>query len=76
IDFLYACRETQAKYKVLTEFHGGIINILCATEATGMGMDISDIERVVQFAVPTSLSVLNQHVGRAGHSGQHVLNGV
>ncbi|KAH9953948.1 hypothetical protein BC827DRAFT_1144959, partial [Russula dissimulans] len=62
-----------AKCKVLTEFCQGIINILCATEAVGMGMDIPDIEHVVQFAVLTSLSVLNQRVGCAGHSGQHTL---
>src|SRR5712672_3276442 len=36
-------------------------------------MDIPDIECIVQFGVPTSLSVLNQHVGHAGHSGQHAL---
>ncbi|KAH9965470.1 P-loop containing nucleoside triphosphate hydrolase protein [Russula dissimulans] len=73
VDFLHACQETRAKCKVLTEFCQGIVNILCATEAAGMGMDIPDIERVVQFAVPTSLSVLNQRAGRAGRSGQHAL---
>jgi superfamily II DNA helicase RecQ len=36
-------------------------------------MDIPDIEHVVQFAVPTSLLVLNQCVGHAGCSGQHAL---
>jgi superfamily II DNA helicase RecQ len=36
-------------------------------------MDIPDIKHVVQFVVPSSLSVLNQHAGHAGHSGQHAL---
>jgi len=36
-------------------------------------MDIPDIERVVQFAVPTSLLVLSQRAGRAGRSGRHAL---
>jgi len=36
-------------------------------------MDIPDVERVVQFAISASLSVLSQRVGRAGHSGQHAL---
>jgi len=36
-------------------------------------MDIPDIECIVQFGVPHSLSVLNQRAGRAGRSGQHVL---
>jgi superfamily II DNA/RNA helicase len=34
------------------------------------GMDIPDIERVIQFMVPSSLSVCIQRFGRAGRSGQ------
>ncbi|KAH9966622.1 P-loop containing nucleoside triphosphate hydrolase protein [Russula dissimulans] len=73
VDFLHAFREARAQCKILTEFRRGVVNILCATQAAGMGMDIPDIERVVQFSVPTSLSVLNQCAGRAGRSGQHAL---
>lgn len=36
-------------------------------------MDISDIDCVVQFMVPSSLSVLTQRFGRAGRSGQAAL---
>ena len=37
------------------------------------GMDITDIERVVQYMVPSSLSVFVQQFGRAGRSGQPAL---
>ena len=33
-------------------------------------MDIPDIERVVQYMVPLSLSICTQRFGRAGRSGQ------
>jgi superfamily II DNA helicase RecQ len=36
-------------------------------------MDIPDIERVMQFMVPTSLLVLTQCFGRAGHTGQQAI---
>jgi hypothetical protein len=36
-------------------------------------MDIPDIERVVQFMLPSSLSILIQRFGRAGRSGQSAL---
>src|ERR1700722_11267866 len=36
-------------------------------------MDIPDIDRVVQFMVPASLSVLTQRFGRAGRAGQHAI---
>jgi len=34
------------------------------------GMDIPDIEQVVQFMVPSSLSIWTQRFGQAGRSGQ------
>lgn len=36
-------------------------------------MDIPDIERVIQFMLPLSLSTLIQRFGRAGRSGQPAL---
>lgn len=41
------------------------IRVLLATEAAGMGCDISDIERVVQYLAPDNLIVLVQRLGRA-----------
>ncbi|EPS93211.1 hypothetical protein FOMPIDRAFT_1056167 [Fomitopsis schrenkii] len=51
-------------------FREGGIDILGATEAAGMGLDISDIRRVIQFQVPKSLSQWLQRYGRAGRDGQ------
>jgi len=73
IDYLHALRTQDAKQHVLNNFQAGKIKILCATEAAGMGMDIPDIERVVQFMLPSSLSILIQRFGRAGRSGQPAL---
>ncbi|KAJ7440733.1 P-loop containing nucleoside triphosphate hydrolase protein [Mycena latifolia] len=59
-------RTTRAKRRVMEEFRRGKIKILLTTEAAGMGCDMPYIEQVVQFMVPSSLSVWMQRAGRAG----------
>ena len=53
---------------VLGDFNDGHVRILVCTEAAGMGVDISDISRVIQWGIPTfvNLSTLWQRMGRAG----------
>ncbi|KAH8093844.1 P-loop containing nucleoside triphosphate hydrolase protein [Cristinia sonorae] len=55
-----------AKRRVMKLFRRGKIDILFTTEAAGMGCDIPDIEVVVQYMVPGSLSIWMQRAGRAG----------
>ncbi|KAJ7199390.1 P-loop containing nucleoside triphosphate hydrolase protein [Mycena pura] len=66
IDFLHSHRTAKAKRRVMRDFRKGKIKILIATEAAGMGADIRDIELIIQFGVPSSLSVWTQRAGRAG----------
>ncbi|KAI0696950.1 P-loop containing nucleoside triphosphate hydrolase protein, partial [Cytidiella melzeri] len=66
LDFLHSLRHPLAKKRTMQLFCEGSIKILIATEVAGMGMDISDIRRVVQFKVPASLSKWMQHFGCAG----------
>ncbi|KAF8154045.1 P-loop containing nucleoside triphosphate hydrolase protein [Crassisporium funariophilum] len=68
VDCLHARRSPKAKRRSMRRFRQGKTRILIATEVAGMGADISDIEQVVQFGVPASLSVWIQRAGRAGRS--------
>lgn len=43
--------------------------ILVSTEAYGMGIDNPDIQRVVQWLVPSSMTKIYQRGGRAGRNG-------
>ncbi|KAI0047481.1 P-loop containing nucleoside triphosphate hydrolase protein [Auriscalpium vulgare] len=61
-----ARRGPDSKSDALEKFVSGEHDILFTTEAAGMGCDISDIEIVVQFMVPGSLSIWLQRAGRAG----------
>ncbi|TDL17181.1 P-loop containing nucleoside triphosphate hydrolase protein [Rickenella mellea] len=64
----HALRTGQAKKKVMRDFRRGKIRVLVTTDACGMGADIPDVELVVQFKVPASLSIWIQRAGRAARS--------
>ncbi|KAF9537693.1 P-loop containing nucleoside triphosphate hydrolase protein, partial [Agrocybe pediades] len=61
-------RSPRSKKLILEAFRNGEIKILLTTEAAGMGCDIPDIVRVVQFMVPKNMSVWMQRAGRAGRN--------
>jgi ATP-dependent DNA helicase RecQ len=54
------------KDTILKGFANGDFDIVFATGAFGMGIDIPDIRGVVHFLVPESLEQYYQEVGRAG----------
>ncbi|KII86510.1 hypothetical protein PLICRDRAFT_114420, partial [Plicaturopsis crispa FD-325 SS-3] len=68
IDCLSSRRTEFAKEDVMERFSKGVVKILVATEAAGMGADIPNITRVIQFGLCKSLSIWTQRAGRAGRS--------
>ncbi|EKM48042.1 uncharacterized protein PHACADRAFT_189271, partial [Phanerochaete carnosa HHB-10118-sp] len=70
INFMHAGRHRRTKRWVMDQFRQGHIKILVATEVAGMGLDIPDIVRIVQFMVPRTLNEWIQHLGRAGRGGE------
>ncbi|KII90327.1 hypothetical protein PLICRDRAFT_106921 [Plicaturopsis crispa FD-325 SS-3] len=68
IDCLSSRRTEFAKGDVMERFSKGVVKILVATEAAGMGADIPNIKRVIQFGLCKSLSIWTQRAGRAGRS--------
>ncbi|KAH9910594.1 hypothetical protein B0H21DRAFT_704954, partial [Amylocystis lapponica] len=70
LDFLHAFRRQRGRQHVMEKFERGTVRILVSTEAAGMGADIADIKRIIQFGAPGSLTVWIQHAGRAGRSAE------
>ncbi|KAH9897008.1 hypothetical protein C8Q73DRAFT_780555 [Cubamyces lactineus] len=61
----------------MAHFRQGTIRVLVCTDAAGMGCNIPDIDRVVQWKLPTTFSSFIQRAGRAargrGRTGTAIL---
>jgi len=62
--FYHSGLEAQHKTKAYEDFITGKVDILFATTAFGMGINIPDIDGVVQLQIPNSIEEYYQQVGR------------
>lgn len=72
----HAGKTPEQRAEVLHTFMHAEAQHLVATKAFGMGIDIGNIQRVVHWNVPESLSAYVQEVGRAGRDRKTRASGV
>lgn len=60
--------STDGKEGMWDDFLSGKLRILCATDAAGMGCNVPDVEYVVSFGIPKSVSQVFQRWGRAARN--------
>ena len=63
-------KPERRKKQLLFDFLHGERKIMISTSAFSMGIDVSDIELVVHFNAPISMTDYIQQIGRAGRDGR------
>ena len=68
--YYHAGMAREARIAVQQRFQEGGVQVLCATSAFGLGVDIPDIRLVIHDYLPDSLIDYIQQSGRAGRDGE------
>jgi ATP-dependent DNA helicase RecQ len=63
-------QDADVRRRTQDDFTAGRTQVVVATSAFGMGVDIAGIRRVIHYHVPGSLEAYYQEAGRAGRDGR------
>ncbi|MGB4658776.1 MAG: DEAD/DEAH box helicase, partial [Mobilitalea sp.] len=62
----------EQRFEVEHALRSGNLRLLCATSSMELGIDVGDIDQVIQIGCPRSISSTMQRLGRAGHNPERV----
>ncbi len=66
---MHADRTQKARVKALERFREGKVRVLVATDIMSRGIDVSDIDAVINFDVPLDPEDYVHRIGRTGRAG-------
>ena len=69
VDSLHGDMTQQARDKVMNKFKNGNINILVATDVAARGLDIANVDVVINYDVPQNRDDYIHRIGRTARAG-------
>ncbi|MCL2697956.1 MAG: DEAD/DEAH box helicase [Oscillospiraceae bacterium] len=64
----HGCVSKEQRHKAEIRLRSGDLRLLCATSSMELGIDVGEIDKVLQIGSPKSVSSVLQRLGRAGHN--------
>ncbi len=70
-EYFHGDMDSEERSDIVKKYRNGEIDVIFATNAFGMGIDIPDIRMVIHFLIPESVEQYYQEIGRASrdHNG-------
>ncbi|WP_019227701.1 DEAD/DEAH box helicase [Sedimentibacter sp. B4] len=69
-DKIHGDIKQSQRIDTLTKFNNGLIDILIATDVAARGLDIKEVECVINFEVPSKEDYYVHRIGRTGRAGK------
>ncbi len=70
VDCLHSKRDQETRERLIGNFRGTQLNVLLASDVVARGLDIPDVELVVNFDVPSHSEDFIHRLGRTGRAGK------
>ncbi len=70
VDSFHGDLEQYQRDQVLAKFRNGSIRNLIATDVAGRGIDVEDLELVVNYELPAQAEIYVHRIGRTGRAGK------
>ncbi|MCL2637277.1 MAG: DEAD/DEAH box helicase [Oscillospiraceae bacterium] len=64
----HGCVSKEQRQKAEQRLRSGDLRLLCATSSMELGIDVGEIDKVLQVGSPKNVSSVLQRLGRAGHN--------
>ncbi|HEY3371024.1 MAG TPA: DEAD/DEAH box helicase [Prolixibacteraceae bacterium] len=67
---IHGNKSQNARQKALSDFKGGKIRVLVATDIAARGIDVDDLSHVINYEIPNIPETYIHRIGRTGRAGQ------
>lgn len=69
-DSLHGDMTQQARDKVMNKFRNGNVSVLVATDVAARGLDIADVDAIINYDVPQNVDDYIHRIGRTARAGR------